>query len=289
MRELAGRGAFVTGAASGLGFAMARRLGLAGMRVALADVEAVPLAAAVARLEAEGLDVLGVPVDVTSRPAMAQAAAVTLERFGKVHVLCNNAGVSVAGPVDRMQWADWDWVLGVNLGGVVNGVQTFVPHLEAHGEGGHIVNTASISGQVADAAMAPYVASKFAVVGLSESIRQDLAPLGIGVTVVCPHAVATNIVRATRNRPAHLQRERTGAPPSAEALARRAMVEAAIEATFAQAMDPDRVAAMVVDAIRADDPYVFSHPGTRAGVAARFDAIAASYDRWARWSDEWEA
>jgi len=283
MQHLHDKTAFVTGGASGMGLAMARSLGRAGMRVAVADVEWPALEAAAADLGTEGFDVWPVRVDVSDRAAMEQAAEATVARFGKVHVLCNNAGVSVAGPVDRMQYADWDWVLGVNLWGVINGLHAFLPHLKRHGEGGHVVNTSSISGLVPEGGVSVYVCSKFAVVGLSESIRQELAPYGIGVTVLCPHAVATNIVKSGRNRPESLQRRRRGGTPSAEAVAMQQMIEAAVAATFADAMDPALIGDMVVDAIHHDDAYIFSHPEDRAAVAARHAALMASFDRWERY------
>ena len=280
MKDLEGRTAVVTGAASGIGFAIARSLTRAGARVVLADVESGPLDAATRELAAAGAEVHGIRVDVSDRAAMARAAAETIERFGKVHVLCNNAGVSVAGPIDRMQHVDWDWVLGVNLHGVINGLHAFLPHIEAHGEGGHVVNTASVSGLAADPGMSVYVTSKFAVVGLSEALRPELGARGIGVTVLCPHAVATKIVSARRNRPEHLRRaSRPGARPANDDAVRQ-MLEAALAETFANALDPGVVGDLVVEAIRADEPYCFSHPEDRAAVEARLRDILAAFDRW---------
>lgn len=279
MEQLAGRTAVVTGAASGIGFAIARSLAQAGMRVALADVEPAALAAAAAQLAAGGAEVLAVPVDVTDRAAMAAAAETVQAHFGRVDVLCNNAGVSVAGTLDRMQPSDWDWVLGVNLHGVINGLHAFLPRIVAQGEGGHVVNTASVAGLVADPGMTVYVTSKFAVVGLSEALRPELAPHRIGVTVLCPHAVATNIVQSRRNRPAHLQRQRRGAPRGDDAAVRQ-MIEAAVAETFANALDPAVVGALVVEAIRHDDPYCFTHPEDRAAVEARMRDLLAAFDRW---------
>lgn len=276
MERFSGRTAVVTGGASGIGLAMARSLAREGMRVALLDVEGGALATAAAQVDGAH----PIVADVSSRDAMVAAAAETVARFGRVDVLCNNAGVSVAGTVDRMQASDWEWVLGVNLLGVVNGLHAFLPHLRAHGEGGHVVNTASVAGLVADPAMSVYVASKFAVVGLSEAIRPELAPYGIGVTVLCPHAVATNIVQSRRNRPAHLQRPPRGDARSERDEAIRQMIDAAVAETFANALDPAVVGALVVEAIRHDDPYCFTHPEDRAAVEARHREILAAFDRW---------
>ena len=280
MEHFTGRTAVVTGAASGIGLAIAGSLAGAGMRVALLDVEAGAVRAAATQVAATGAEAHAIVVDVSDRASMAAAAAETLTRFGRVDVLCNNAGVSVAGTVDRMHPADWDWVLGVNLLGVVNGLHAFLPHIRAHGEGGHIVNTASIAGLVADPAMSVYVSSKFAVVGLSEAIRPELAPYGIGVTVLCPHAVATNIVQSRRNRPAHLQRPARGGARSEHDAAIRQMIDAALAETFAHALDPGVVGELVVEAIRSDDPYCFTHPEDRAAVEARHRDILAAFDRW---------
>jgi NAD(P)-dependent dehydrogenase (short-subunit alcohol dehydrogenase family) len=195
--------AVVTGGASGLGLAMARAFGARGLSVVIADVEPGALDEAARSLEADGVAVLGVPTDVSSAEQVDHLAAATLERFGRVDVICNNAGVSTVGPpMWETPRKDWDWVLGVNLGGVFNGVQAFVPHLVAQGSG-HVVNTASMAGLITSSRQAPYTASKHAVVALSESLAVELATIapGVGVTVVCPGLVTTNIFTSERNRP----------------------------------------------------------------------------------------
>jgi NAD(P)-dependent dehydrogenase (short-subunit alcohol dehydrogenase family) len=195
--------AVVTGGASGLGLAMARAFGARGLSVVVADVEPGALDEAARALEADGVAVLGVPTDVSSAEQVDHLAAATLDRFGRVDVICNNAGVSTVGPpMWEVPREDWDWVLGVNLGGVFNGVQAFVPHLVAQGSG-HVVNTASMAGLITSSRQAPYTASKHAVVALSESLAVELATVApaVGVTVVCPGLVTTNIFTSERNRP----------------------------------------------------------------------------------------
>ena len=166
MQELAGKTAFVTGGASGIGFALGRAFAEAGMKVMLADIETDALAAAVKSLHNVGPDVRGIDCDVTDPVSVERAAKATYDAFGNVHVVCNNAGVAGGGGIDNIQLDSWRWVLDVNLMGVVHGIRTFVPHIRAHGEGGHIVNTASMAGMQGDLGFSPYTASKFAVVGM---------------------------------------------------------------------------------------------------------------------------
>jgi NAD(P)-dependent dehydrogenase (short-subunit alcohol dehydrogenase family) len=186
MRELRGRTAFIAGGASGIGSGMARVFAGEGMRIVLADVESTALAAAAAQLEDESAEVLALELDVTDREAMEDGARRAEERFGHVHLVCNNAGVGAGGPLDQCTYDDWDWVIGVNLTGVINGVQTFVRRLRDHGEGGHFVDTASMAGLIPSGGLGIYCTTKYAVVGLSECLRLDLAPHGIGVSVLCP-------------------------------------------------------------------------------------------------------
>jgi len=276
LRELPGKTAFVTGGASGIGLAIARSLSGAGMKVVIADIEQAALDAVQAEFEASNAEFLAVQVDVTDRSAMAAAADAAEERFGNVHVVCNNAGVVVAGRIDEMAYNDWDWVLGVNIGGVVNGVQTFTNRIKAHGEGGHIVNTASMAGHISVPGLGVYTATKFAVVGLSETMRADLLPHNIGVSVLCPGVVDTNIFEAERNRPDELGQ---GAAPVRETL-REEESEDLIEDLRARAIDPARVGDMVLHAIREDEFYIFTHPDIEMMTDLRKAEMADAFARW---------
>ncbi len=202
MKDFAGKTAFVTGGAGGIGLAMARALGQRGMKVAIADVEADTCAKAVETLQSEGITAIGAPCDVSDRTQYARAAERTLAEFGKVHILCNNAGVSRAGSIETIASSDWDWVIGVNLKGLVHGLQLFLPQMKAHGEDSHIVNTASVNGVVGSALAGPYSATKFAVVGISEVLAAELKDTPIGVSVLCPSWVKTRMLDNGRNRPA---------------------------------------------------------------------------------------
>jgi NAD(P)-dependent dehydrogenase (short-subunit alcohol dehydrogenase family) len=273
MRALAGKAAFITGGASGIGLALGRVFAASGMKVMLADIEAVPLEAAVRQLGLTGAEVKGLVCDVSDRAAVERAAAACFAAFGKMHVICNNAGVGGGGgPVEQIPPADWEWTIGVNLMGVIHGVAAFLPHIKAHGEGGHIVNTASMAGMVSTSLMAPYNVTKFAVVTLSETLAAELAGSDIGVSVLCPGWVDTRIVESARNRPA-----RFGAPREPTALARERAAQVA--ALLRRGMSPDEVAERVLRAIRDNDLYIFTHPEMRAAVEDRFRRILAAYDK----------
>ena len=201
MEHVEGKVAFITGGASGIGLAMARSYTSSGMKVVVADIQDDALDAVRDKFSDSNAELVAMKVDVTSREAMEQVAMDTEVAFGKIHVLCNNAGVALSGSVDEMSYEDWDWVMNVNLQGVINGTVSFINRLKSRGEGGHIVNTASMAGQVGIALMSVYNTTKFAVVGMSEAMRQDLEPFNIGVSVLCPGFVATNIFTSERNRP----------------------------------------------------------------------------------------
>jgi NAD(P)-dependent dehydrogenase (short-subunit alcohol dehydrogenase family) len=274
MRDLTGRTAVVTGGASGIGLALGRAFAEAGMKVMLADIEADALAAAVESLRGVGPDVRSIACDVGDPASVERAAAASFEAFGNVHVVCNNAGVGAGSGIDNISVDTWRWVLDVNLMGVVHGVRRFLPHIRAHGGGGHIVNTASMAGMLSGMGFSPYAASKFAVVTMSEGLAMELRPLGIGVTVVCPGFASTRIGDNGRNRP-----ERYG-PAQRPSLATRAGVMAAQIAELVRTgIDSADVAARVVAAIRDDELYVFTHPEMRAEAAERFASILAAMDK----------
>ena len=206
MEELSGKVAVITGGASGIGLAMAHRFGAEGMAVAVADIEPDALDAAGVELRDAGVEVLTLPTDVTSPEQVQALAAAVIDHFGKVHVVCNNAGVGVFGGVTETSLEGFAWVVDVNFWGVLYGIRAFLPHLQAAGEG-HIVNTASVSGLLTQPGAAAYNVSKFGVVALSEALYYELEMTSspVGVTVVCPGTVDTNIFDSARNRPAALK------------------------------------------------------------------------------------
>lgn len=271
MKEFRGKTAFITGAASGIGFAMARAFGRAGMNVVVADIEETAMRNAVERLANEQIRAVAVPCDVTERQAVRRAALDAIAAFGKVHVLCNNAGVAVGGPLGTVRERDWDWIIDVNLKGVVFGVETFYPLIRSHGEGGHIVNTASMAGMISPPGLEPYSATKFAVVAMSEGWAAQLAPLNIGVSVLCPGFVRTRIHESGRAR-----QERYGGRGDVDPGVGSTPQEAA--ENVMHGIDPDVVGARVIEAVRADDLYVFTHPMMRAYVEARFQNLLAGFD-----------
>jgi NAD(P)-dependent dehydrogenase (short-subunit alcohol dehydrogenase family) len=256
--ELAGRVAVITGGASGIGLAMAKRFAGEGMRIVLADIERPVLALAGEELTAAGFDVLTVPTDVSLAEEVEALAATTLEHFGDVHLVCNNAGVGSRGlPIAELPLADFTWVVAVNLFGVIHGIRAFLPHLRAKGVG-HIVNTASMSGLYHLPRMGPYNASKAAVVALSETLRFELDAdgSGVGVSVLCPSWVRTNISASDRNRPERFAYT-LGTDQMAEAAEYKAQRRHQL-ATFA--LDPPAIADQVCDAVKTDRFYVLTHP-----------------------------
>ena len=273
MREFAGRTAFVTGGASGIGLALGHAFAREGMNVVLADVEAPALDAAVAGIATSNAVVRGVVCDVADATSMRNAARIAFDAFGKVHVLCNNAGVSRAGLVETIAETDWEWVIGVNLRGTVHGVQAFLPHMKAHGEPSHIVNTASIAGLLGGALSGPYAATKFAIVGLTEVLAAELEGSAIGVSVLCPAWVRTRMLDNGRNRPTQF-----GGPFDLASDTANAARNARYAAALRTAMDPAAVATLVLDAIRSGRRYVFTHPDRRDDVAQRFAGILADFD-----------
>ena len=274
MRELRGRTAFVTGAASGIGLAISRAFGEASMNVMLADIEPSALEHAVSDLRAAGLSVGGTSCDVADPASVERAAQATYQAFGNVHIVCNNAGVAARGGIDAISLDNWRWVLDVNLMGVLHGIRTFLPHIRGHGEGGHIVNTASMAGFSGGLGFSPYVASKFAVVGMSEGLVMQLKPHNIGVSVLCPGFVRTRISESGRNRQPHYGQSPV-LDPSSPAAALIAEVARRVEA----GLDPAEVAARVLHAVRENHFYVFTHPEMRQELEERFADILGAMGR----------
>lgn len=277
MIELAGKTAFVTGGASGIGLALGQALAQTGMNVMLADIERDALTAAIENLSGLGLKNIGsVVCDVADLSSMEQAAEATYKAFGNVHVVCNNAGVTARGGIDDISVETWRWVLDVNLMGVLHGISTFLPHIRAHGEGGYIVNTASMAGLNSGLGFHPYSASKFAVVNMSEGLAMQLEPFGIGVTVVCPGFVKTHIWDAARNR-----QQRYGGAPVMSPGSPAADLAAILFDLNATGIDPLNVAKQAVAAIRRNELYVFTHtaPEWRAELEQRFNAILLAMDK----------
>ena len=270
MENLHNKVAVVTGAASGIGLGITKALVAEGVHVAMLDVESDALDASLQAIGSVNVDVQRFVVDVSDRDAMQKNADDIKEHFGKVHILCNNAGVAASGAVDELSYKDWDWCLGVNLNGVINGMQSFLPIMTAHGEGGHIVNTSSILGQLPAPGQAIYCASKYAVLGISEAARLDLAPKNIGVSALCPGMIATNIVKSERNRPLEM-----GAGGLFGDEERRDQVD---EIFKTQGLAPDVVGDQVVHAIKTDKPYIFTHENLFKGIETRMQGILASFD-----------
>ncbi len=273
MERFEGRTAVVTGAASGIGRALATRFGELGMNVVLADVEEPRLAEAADELWTSGVDALPVVTDVSSPDAVDALAAAARSAYGDVHVVCNNAGVGGGGMIADLALADWQWVLGVNLMGVVHGLRSFLPAMLASGEEGHVVNTASIAGLVAGPMNAPYNASKSAVVAITEGLHAELAMTGaaVGASVLCPGFVNTGIVDAARNRPHDL----AGDPAAAAALPPE--IEAQLRARFAAALSPSAVADVVERGIRERRLHLFTDDEFRSAVEVRFQTILGAF------------
>ena len=274
MKSLEGKTAFVTGAASGIGLGIATALAQAGVKVMLCDIEKAALDKAVADLRATNADVEGVLADVSLKDNLQRAADETIARFGKVHILVNNAGVGGGGDYGTWNDAGWNWVLGVNLLSVVWGIEIFGPLIEKHGEGGQIVSTASIAGMVA-LTNPSYDVTKFGVVALSEDLRPKLAARGIGVSVLCPGVISTNIVSSGRNIPDRFAGQIQTVPtegPGTE------MLKAVTEA-IAKGIDPLYVGELVREAIEGDWPHIFTDLQFEPYIEARFAAIRQGFDR----------
>jgi NAD(P)-dependent dehydrogenase (short-subunit alcohol dehydrogenase family) len=266
MIDFAGRTAFVTGGANGVGIGLVRALLAEGCKVAMADIRQDAIDKALATLDNN--EIMGVQVDVSSRDAMAEAADKVEAQFGPVTLLFNNAGVNLFQTIEESSWTDWDWLMGVNLHGPINGCMTFVPRMIAHGKGGYIVNTASMAGWLANGSPGIYNTTKFAVRGLSESLRYSLAPKGIGVSCVCPGLVKSYIYASDDIRPATLMAD---AKPVDEEHVKR------LAGLHDVGMEPDVIAARILQGMRENQAYIFPMPDHREELAEYFEEVLSDY------------
>jgi NAD(P)-dependent dehydrogenase (short-subunit alcohol dehydrogenase family) len=275
MKDLAGKTAFVTGAASGIGFGIAGALAQAGVKVMLCDVEETALAKAVEGLKRTNADVDGVRADVSLKSELKTAADATIARYGKVHILVNNAGVGGGGTYGAWTDAGWDWTLGVNLMAVIWGIEIFGPLIEQHGEGGHIVSTASIAGLISSGGNITYNVSKYGVVALSEGLRGELATRGIGVSALCPGFIRTRIMDSFRNLPERFDR------PSEDRLAAMQSSEMFkfVQERVSHGIEPSYVGELVREGIENDWPYIFTDLEFEPVIEGRFAAIKQGFDR----------
>lgn len=272
MQTLSGRTAFVTGGASGIGFALCEAFLAAGMNVAMADIETPALARAAAALAPYGTALRTLQCDTASRASVAAARDAAIAAFGNIHILCNNAGVGTGGRIDAVSPAAWEWLIGVNLMGVIHGLGEFLPHMKAHGEAAHIVNTGSMAGLDGFKGMGPYCASKAAVVSLTESLAAELAGSPIGASVLCPGSVNTEFYESRRNAPASVP------PPPAHSREARAHAGGG-KRSMEHGIPPAAVAARVLRAIHDGDLYIITHPEMRALVDQRHARLTAAFDK----------
>lgn len=271
MKEFKDKVAVITGAASGIGRAMAGRFAAEGMKLVLSDIEEVALAKAEAELKAKGTTVLGVVTDVADPKAIENLAEQTYATFGAANILCNNAGVAVGGPIWENTQADWDWVLGINLMGVIHGIRIFVPKMMEGGEEGHIVNTASLAGLLCPPIHGIYNVAKHGVVALSETLHHELGLFGskLKVSVLCPGFVDTAIIDADRNRPTEgpLKAREQEITPDQE------QMKGMLRQVLAEGLAPGDVADQVFDAVKEEKFYILTHPEANEAIKARMEAI----------------
>ena len=264
MNEFAGKVAVVTGGASGIGNAMCRKFASVGMRVVVADLDGEGAERVGSELSAGGPASIGVETDVASLASLERLAEATLKEMGQVDLLCNNAGVFIGGSIREITADDWRWVASVNLDGVFHGCSVFVPLLLEAGRGGHIVNTSSIAGLLTDPFTAVYSATKFAVLAYSEALRKDLEPEGIGVSTLCPGPIRTKLAECDAKRPA----EFSGAGNRSQVL----------WDFIKDGLEPRELADQVLRGIRANAPFIFTHPGWKPAIEERFNRILACMD-----------
>ncbi len=272
MQDVEGKVAFITGGASGIGLGMANAFVNAGMKVVISDFRMDHLDESATYFKQKGQEknIYQLKLDVTDREAFTFAAEESERVFGKVHILCNNAGIGVLGPVKLAKFGDWDWALDVMIGGVVNGIQTFLPHILKHGEGGHIVTTSSMGGILPLAESPIYSTAKAAVIGMCEAMRGELAEDNIGVSAFCPGPVSTNIGDVGRMRPEKYKLD-TGYAEKEKELSQRP--------NSPNWMSIEECGERVLSGIRRNDLYIFTHPEFREGVAERMGAMLASFPK----------
>lgn len=269
MDDFAGKVAVITGGASGIGLATAKALAAEGMKIVVADIEQAAIDRALPQITALGVEALGVRTDVTKLADVQALADRTWERFGGCHVLFNNAGVAVAGPIAEMKHSDWEWLMNVNLWGPIHGVEVFVPRMIAQDEGGHVLATASFAGLVANDGLGVYCVTKYGVVAMMECLYRELSPHGIGASVLCPMRVETNINNSQRNRPEELGGAGNLPAGSGDEEGR---------SQAGRVITTDDVAPMIVRAIRERRLYILTHPESRGFVQSRFRRIDRSFD-----------
>jgi NAD(P)-dependent dehydrogenase (short-subunit alcohol dehydrogenase family) len=267
--------AVISGGAEGIGLAIAEAMGLQGMNVVLGDIDEAELVKAEAKLKAQGIEVLTVKMDVVDPAQWQSLGEKAIERFGKVHMLVNNAGVGAApGPIERTNHNDWNWVIDVNLKGVIYGAEAIVPLIKQHGEGGWLINVASMAGMIGVPYAGAYTATKVAVVAMSESWNVELAKHNIEVSVLCPAFVKTRIHLSHRNR----QKEYYNAPRK-KADPKAAQKHNSAQEYVESGIAPELVGQRVVEALNAKELYIFTHPAQREVVQNRSKAIDDAFDR----------
>jgi NAD(P)-dependent dehydrogenase (short-subunit alcohol dehydrogenase family) len=272
MKDVEGKVAFITGGASGIGLGIAIACANAGMRVVISDFRQDHLEDSSGYFRRKNLErnVLHLPLDVTDRKAFASAADEAERAFGKIHLLCNNAGIGMIGPVKQAKFGDWDWALEVMIGGVVNGIQIVLPRILKHGEGGHIVTTSSMGGMLPLAGSPIYSTAKAAVIGMCEAMRGELAADNIGVSAFCPGPVSTNIHEVGLMRPQKYRSDSGYAKKEAEIGQRP---------DFVNEMSIEECGERVLRGIRRNDLYILTHREFKEGVAERMEAILASFPK----------
>lgn len=272
MKELSGKTVFITGGAEGIGFHVGRALAGEGMRLMLADIDTEQLDKAVQTLKGEGFEVEGVGCDVALRSDLEAAAEKTVQTFGKVHMVINNAGVSVIGSQQRISEENWRWVIDVNLMGVVYGTQVFTPYVQSHGEGGHMINVASMAGMKGFGLAGPYSATKAAVISLSETWRDELEPKGIDVSVMCPAFIKSRIYDSARNR-----QQRYGGPVYFEEQLKKKPHLAGQKDNVVNGIDTEIAGRRFVEAIKNNEFYIFTHPHYKKVVDGRCEELKKGF------------